>query len=289
MANLHPEIVHLHTENTELTEFLARHIYPVRRNIYRTLHTSVVPRGILWRLPLRRNPARVSIACSEAVLVAARSYVRGEVTCIPNGIRFSWPVRTSTLSAQYKNPLRLESEFRHYLAIGRMDGLSMAESPKGHDVLIRAWQHAALTARGCRLHFLGDGSLRSDLELLAKDDPGIRFHGVQSNVHEWLIAADCYVMPSRWEGLPIAGLEALGTGLPCVFSDIPQLRALAPPKVYWVPANDVEALSQQLERSLVENIEPSSDEPKSVRSRFGIAGVAERYREVYNRGHAGRA
>lgn len=45
------------------------------------------------------------------------------------------------------------------------------------------------------------------------------FLGVKPNVQDYLFAADCYVMPSFYEGLPVAGIEAECSGLPCFFSD----------------------------------------------------------------------
>lgn len=43
--------------------------------------------------------------------------------------------------------------------------------------------------------------------------------GARSDVPELLQALDCLVMPSRYEGLPMALVEAQASGLPCVVSD----------------------------------------------------------------------
>ena len=47
----------------------------------------------------------------------------------------------------------------------------------------------------------------------------ILFAGVQSNVADWYQMMDLFVMPSRFEGLPVVGVEAQASGLPCLFSD----------------------------------------------------------------------
>ena len=44
------------------------------------------------------------------------------------------------------------------------------------------------------------------------------FLGVKENVQDYLSAADCYIMPSLYEGLPVAAVEAQCSGLPCVMS-----------------------------------------------------------------------
>lgn len=46
----------------------------------------------------------------------------------------------------------------------------------------------------------------------------VQFLGVKSNVEEYLCAADCYIMPSLYEGLPVAAVEAQCAGLPCILS-----------------------------------------------------------------------
>ena len=38
------------------------------------------------------------------------------------------------------------------------------------------------------------------------------FLGVKENVQDYLSAADCYIMPSLYEGLPVAAVEAQCSG-----------------------------------------------------------------------------
>ena len=45
------------------------------------------------------------------------------------------------------------------------------------------------------------------------------FLGRRTNVPDLLQVMDCFVLPSRFEGLAIVGIEAQAAGIPCVFSD----------------------------------------------------------------------
>jgi len=56
----------------------------------------------------------------------------------------------------------------------------------------------------------------------------IHFCGWMPEVREALAAADIYVMPSLYEGLGIAALEALGVGLPALLARVNGLRDLGP-------------------------------------------------------------
>lgn len=45
------------------------------------------------------------------------------------------------------------------------------------------------------------------------------FLGQRSDIPDLLQAMDVFVLPSLYEGLPVIGIEAQSTGLPCVMSD----------------------------------------------------------------------
>lgn len=45
------------------------------------------------------------------------------------------------------------------------------------------------------------------------------FMGERDDVPELMQAMDCFLLPSRFEGLPLVGIEAQASGLPCFFSD----------------------------------------------------------------------
>jgi glycosyltransferase involved in cell wall biosynthesis len=68
---------------------------------------------------------------------------------------------------------------------------------------------------------LGDGSLRGDLERLARDKGvTVDFRGVvpHGQLPRYLQSADCFVLPSLTEGNPKALIEAMACGLPCAAS-----------------------------------------------------------------------
>lgn len=69
--------------------------------------------------------------------------------------------------------------------------------------------------------FIGEGEQRIGLEEEASNsglEHKIKFVGAVDNVHEWMSAIDCLLMPSLFEGLPFVLVEAQAAGLPCVVS-----------------------------------------------------------------------
>jgi glycosyltransferase involved in cell wall biosynthesis len=275
-----PDILHLHNLNTEVAQMFVPPPWQPRRGLARTIHTVSIERREMEWFSFRMNAVSQTIFCSQASLEQYRKLVRGEARVVQNGIRFTWPIRTPERASEARARLGLASDRLHFLHVGRMGGERPEKSPKAHDVLIRAWQASGLGRSEAELHLLGDGNLRPTLEALCSARDGIVMHGVRSDVHEWLLAADAFVMPSRWEGLPMAGIEAVATGLPCLFSDIAPLRELAPPAAIWCPSDDPDALANGL-RELAALPPPGVAQVEATRERFGIARAAAEYEKAY--------
>lgn len=47
----------------------------------------------------------------------------------------------------------------------------------------------------------------------------VSFLGIRSDVNILMMGMDCFLMPSLYEGLPVAIVEAQAAGLPCVISE----------------------------------------------------------------------
>ncbi len=70
--------------------------------------------------------------------------------------------------------------------------------------------------------FAGDGPCEDEVKAKAKEygiEEHTRFLGMRSDVPDILQAADAFVLPSLFEGLPVTGIEAQASGLHCVVSD----------------------------------------------------------------------
>lgn len=87
---------------------------------------------------------------------------------------------------------------------------------KGQDVLLKAF---AKTNNNWELWFLGDGPIKGELEALAVTEgvaDRVVFLGMQQNTALYLNQASIYVMPSLTENFPMALIEAMSIGLPCI-------------------------------------------------------------------------
>jgi len=94
---------------------------------------------------------------------------------------------------------------------------------KGQDWLLRALARLDLRDSGLRFHFFGEGpdeaALRREAMRLGLD-PFVSWLGYAPDFRSGLRAFDMVVLPSRYEGLSYALLEALAAGVPVVVSEI---------------------------------------------------------------------
>ncbi len=162
---------------------------------------------------------------------------------------------------------------------------------KNHETLIRGLGRAVRAGTDARLVVLGDGPCLAALYKLAREE------GVLERL-EWcgaiwkreimlpLVAqADVFVSASRYEGMPLSVLEALGLGLPCVLSDITAHRETAGDASVYFPADDPEALADALGRVAAdaETLTAMSAVSRERSRLFAPARQAGRYLKVYER------
>lgn len=138
----------------------------------------------------------------------------------------------------------MESKKKIVLAVGRL------HEQKGFDLLLQAWQPIEKTHSEWTLRIVGEGPKRAELENQIKylHLQHVVLSGRTNDVVNEYAQASLFVLSSRYEGLPLAMMEAMWSGVPCVAFDCPQgARALIETSRGWlVPNGDVEALAQQI-------------------------------------------
>ncbi|GIW97216.1 MAG: glycosyl transferase [Pirellulaceae bacterium] len=87
---------------------------------------------------------------------------------------------------------------------------------KGVDRLVEAWKRIANRLTDWKLTIVGDGRLRGALERQAEGVPRVEFRGWLDDPTTVYRQGGIFVLPSRYEGFPVALLEAMSYGLPCV-------------------------------------------------------------------------
>jgi glycosyltransferase involved in cell wall biosynthesis len=165
------------------------------------------------------NFLRKSDVCYQILSNRSRSYLtsRGfrpeQIVRIPNGIDTK---KFRPAPALRPDPTKPE---RDIICVARMD------YAKGVDVLLHAWgrmMRAPIEWRGNlkpRLRLVGEGIFMPQMQRIAEElgiQDSVEFLGLRTDVVDLLQRSWGFVLPSRWEGMPNALLEAMACGLPCV-------------------------------------------------------------------------
>lgn len=183
------------------------------------------------------------LACSAAAgeWLFGKSFNEGG-TIVPNG--------ADTRSLRFDPATRME--VRDELGISDdviLVGCVARIAPeKNQSLLIRA---LAMAAPQCNvvLILVGDGPERGNIEELAMDlgiSDRVLFLGTRGDVSRLLQAMDVFVLPSRFEGFPIALVEAQASGLPCLASDAITSFVNVSGLVHRLPVDDLASWADTL-------------------------------------------
>ena len=137
----------------------------------------------------------------------------------------------------------------HTVALGFVGRLSSEKRPE------RLLHMLALLPENHHLTLVGDGPLRPALEQLAQQlglGGRLRFAGAQAVGPQTYQAWQATLLCSAYEGYPLAALESLAAGTPCIATPLPALREmLAPLAPGWLAADESpQALAQTLQAAL---------------------------------------
>jgi len=197
------DIVHFHTKRAHaLSLWLPRVQSRPRYVVTRRMDYPESNNWYTHCLYNRRVDGVVAISQSIADLLLGAGVARGKIRLIASGIdpqRFT-PVKPPEQRADGK------------IVIG---SIGVLEERKGHSVLLEAAATLKRQGMKLRIRIAGDGSLRQSLEqdavrLGLQDD--VQFSGFVSDTPAFLADVDVFVVPSLFEGLGVAALEAMAAG-----------------------------------------------------------------------------
>lgn len=135
---------------------------------------------------------------------------------------------------------------------------------------------------------VGDGDLKADLQHLTIGyENKITLLGWQTNVSEILKMSDVFVLPSLWEGMPLATLEALSAGLPCLVSNIPGNLSTVIDDVdgYVFPLNDFDNLKKLMLKLMDDTLRDklSSNARYKIETFHNISDRINKIRSLYEK------
>ncbi|WP_441251537.1 glycosyltransferase [Kitasatospora sp. McL0602] len=227
-----PDVLHLHSAKAGLAGRLAtRGSVPTVFQPHAWSFAAV--EGPLAAATLRWE--RYATRWVRAVLcVSERERADGEAA----GLRAPWHVVPNGVDVRHYAPADSAARRAARMSLGLDLDAPLAVCvgrlcrQKGQDVLLDAWPEVLASVPAARLALVGDGPDATALADRVRDLPEparVRLAGDVADPRPWLAAADLVVLPSRWEGMALAPLEAMAMGRPVLLTDVPGARECLPP------------------------------------------------------------
>ena len=204
-----PDVVHAHL-------YSLKYVVPATRSLkIKTVYTvhSIAQKDGGGKLSRFLN--KIFFKRKWVIPVALSEYIKETVVetykLSPNDVDFVYNGVDLSKCTEKKN-YRFGNEIK-IVHVGRFF------EPKNHIGLVSAFRDVSSLYSECKLYLIGDGAFRVDVEKYV-DESGLQdkviFLGAQSNVFDFLKEMDIFVLPSKYEGIPLSLVEAMGTALPIV-------------------------------------------------------------------------
>ena len=157
-------------------------------------------------------------ACSRASgqwLFGKKAMERGIVTVIHNAIN----IHKYAYDSEKRKTIRRRCDLEDKYVVGHVGRFCFQ---KNHEFLIDVFQRVHDRDPSAVLMLIGIGELQEPIIRKVHRlglEKSVMFLGERDDVDQLYQAMDVFVLPSRYEGLPLVGVEAQTSGLPCIFSD----------------------------------------------------------------------
>ncbi|MCM1131333.1 MAG: glycosyltransferase [Roseburia sp.] len=207
------DIIHTHHR---MSAFYISLIKPQKCQLVHTMHNAFNDKIKFTNFALKRFCV---VACGETVYESIKNnYSLKNVKTIVNGIDNHFEFVSLPRVDQLKKDGKYVLGF-----VGRLN------EQKGVDVLINAMKKLVLEDNKIHLLIYGTGELEDNLKKLVEENnlmEYISFEGFTNSPLNVISQLDCYVLPSRWEGLPLGIIEAFSVKTPVIASNIKENREL---------------------------------------------------------------
>lgn len=148
---------------------------------------------------------------------------------INNGI----DTRRFEFNAKIRTAVRAQLNIQNNFVIGSTGRLTHQKNPFFAIELIHKLRRID---KKYKLLWVGDGILKDAIKEQIKkyhEEDGVIITGAVANPESYYQAMDVFIMPSFYEGFPIAAIEAQDAGLPCILSENITSEAQLTKDVYW--------------------------------------------------------
>lgn len=201
------------------------YLYGIKKRIVHG-HNTMETRGFVYKIFHHLNKRKTKKMATDywACSVDAGKFFFGQAIVktdrfrvINNAINLNEFLFDDEKRVDWRSKIGIDDNVKLYGNVGRLS------YQKNHDFLLRAFKKLVSKHENVYLVLIGTGELEEEIKKQItnlKLERYVSLMGRQFDIPGILQAMDVFLMPSHYEGLPIAAIEAQAAGLPCILSDM---------------------------------------------------------------------
>lgn len=222
------DIVFRHTDTAMVAvDLLAAKLGGAKRRIPHSHSTDTGNRKIhnICR-PLLNLLSTERFACSE--MAGKWMYGKKNYEVIMNGIK----TEAFAYNGQVREQVRETNGWKDSYVIGHVGNFMPV---KNHSFMLQLISELRKQMPDVKLALVGGGDLQNEIDAkidALKIQDSVCQLGVRNDINEILQGMDLFLFPSKYEGMPIAIVEAQAAGLPCLMSDVVTDDVIVTPECY---------------------------------------------------------
>ncbi len=241
--------IHAHFTKARFYALPLALLYGIKNRLY-TIHSTMDPLGEiklhtrLW-YHLMNKMCRIVTVSKQIESVSKSNWPKSTIKTIYLGIEHKEIEREVA-----RNEMSISNNTMIITTISNFNKI------KGLDILCHAVKYLVDNHKmnNVMVYIIGQPKSEvQELKILIEQmsiDQYVKMEGIKNNVPTYLNATDIYVQSSRYEGLPLALMEATSVGLPIVASDVGGIPEVAQENrnAILVPAEDSKELAKALDK-----------------------------------------
>ena len=204
--------------------------------------------------PFSKKYATDYFACSELAgryLFGDKTFDQGKVKIIHNAIDLDKFKFDPVARKKLRKELGIDDKTIVIGHVGRF------VQTKNHQFLIYTFKKYHNKNPNAKLLLIGTGPLEEKIKAKVKKhnlEDSVLFLGQRNDTNKLYSVMDIFCLPSLYEGLPVAGIEAQAAGLPCVYSDKVTIEADAANNTYYASIKNIYSYLQTLEQAIANRV-----------------------------------
>ncbi len=280
-----PDVVHSHMVHANLFSRLLRLSVRIPKLICTAHSTSEGGRGRMLAYRITDKLCDISTNVSQEAVdafFAQGAVAKGRMLAMHNGIdteRFTFDINHRI---RLRTELNISEEIPLLLAVGRLN------VAKDYPNLLLAFHHIVKAGSLAHLVIIGVGDEETKLIKMVAElglCKRVYFLGLRHDVHEWMSAADLFVLSSAWEGFGLVVAEAMACERLVVATDCGGVREVVANCGVLVPPKNSTELARALTDCLSLSAEQVKEQGRAARQRivehYSLKGQAANWLRLY--------